>query len=237
MTLPSPKVPHISVNDLALFMVSSDTARSGIIRRAKVPQKPPIIRYRDVRGPVCEYLTNVSRGVNPLISAEAMFEQRMGDPSFSALMQDDARNSIEVIHGIQRMQNQLGQYDFRKAPERQPKLTIEGLKISIRADLLVAGTNRKGDELVGAGILRMTQSGEKSDGAISKRREMGLYVATLAKVHVDQNLAGNSLAANSLCMSIDVQHGEVFTAPTSITRRINDLSNACRFIVALWPTV
>lgn len=160
----------------------------------------------------------------------------MNDSSFSALMQDDARNSIEVIHGIQRMQNQLGQYAFQKAPERQPKLVMEGLEVSIRADLLVNGTNRKGDDLVGAAILRMTQSGETTDSAISKRREMGLYVATLAKAHVEQNLAGNSLAANPLCMSIDVQHGEVFTAPTSITRRMNDLTNACRFIVALWPT-
>lgn len=165
-----------------------------------------------------------------------MFDQRMNDPSFSALMQDDARNSIEVIHGIQRMQNQLGQYAFRKAPERQPKLVIEGLEISIRADLLLSGTNRKGDDLVGAAVLRMTQSGETTESAISKRREMGLYVATLAKFHVEQNLAGNSLPHNSLCMSIDVQQGEVFTAPPSITRRMNDLTNACRFIVALWPT-
>jgi hypothetical protein len=35
-------------------------------------------------------------------------------------------------------------------------------------------------------------------------------------------------------MSIDVQHGEVFTAPDSNTRRMNDLENACRFIAALW---
>lgn len=218
-------------------MVSSDTARAGIVKRAKSPQKPPIIRYRDVRGPVCEHLASASRNGNPLISAEAMFEQRMTDSSFSALMQDDARNSIEVIHGIQRMQNQLGQYAFREAPKRQPKLVIEGLEVSIRADLLVDGSSRKGDNLVGAAVLRMTQSGEKTESAISKRREMGLFVATLARAHAEQNLAGNSLPANKLCMSIDVQHGEVFTAPTSSTQRMNNLTNACRFIVALWPTV
>lgn len=82
-------------------MVSSDTARAGIVRRAKSPQTPPIIRYKDVRGPICEHLANPSRPVNPLNAAEAMFEQRQGDPSMSALMQDDAKNCIEVIHGIQ----------------------------------------------------------------------------------------------------------------------------------------
>lgn len=217
-------------------MVSSDTARAGIVKRAKSPQVPPIIRYKDVRGPICEHLASASRSGNPLIAAEAMFEQRQSDSSMSALMQDDARNSIEVIHGIQRMQNQLGQYAFRNAPQRQEKLLIEGLEVSIRADLLVDGTNRRGDDLIGAAVLRMTQSGETTESALTKRREMGLYVATMAKAHVEQNLAGNFLPTNNLCMSIDVQHGEVFTAPNSLTRRMNDLTNACRFIVAIWPT-
>jgi len=48
--------PQISANDLALFMVSSDTARVSIVRRSKHPKKPPIIRYRDVRGPIRAYL-------------------------------------------------------------------------------------------------------------------------------------------------------------------------------------
>jgi hypothetical protein len=38
-------------------------------------------------------------------------------------------------------------------------------------------------------------------------------------------------------MSIDVQHGEIFAAPDASTRRTNDLTNACRFIAALWDTV
>jgi hypothetical protein len=68
---------------------------------------------------------------------------------------------------------------------------------------------------------------------------MGLYVATLARLHVDQHIAAstNRAVANRLCMSIDVQHGEVFQAPDSNTRRMNDVENACRFIAALWPTV
>jgi len=216
-------------------MVSSDTARVGIVRRAKNPIRPPIIRYRDARGPICAYLTDMNRGLNPLISAEQLFEQRMNDTSESTLRQDDARNSIEVLHGIQRMRNQLGAFQFQDAPSRQPKLIIEGVEVSIHADLIVVGSNRAGDHLVGAAILRMTQSDTTSDVAVARRREMGLYVATLARAHVETNLAGNRTTASRLCMSIDVQHGEVFVAPPSVTRRMNDISNACRFIAALWP--
>ncbi len=228
------RTPRISVNDLALYMVSSDTARLGIIRRAKTPIRPPIIRYKDVRGPICQHLTDINRHGNPLSAAEAMFEQRRADPSETTLRQDDAKNSIEVIHGIQRMRNQLGPYSFEQAPFRQPKLIIEGVEVSIHADMLVHATTRAGVGQIGAAILRMTQSDVTSESAIAKRREMGLYVATLASVHVEANLSGNRQTASKLCMSIDVQHGEIFIAPASTVRRISDITSACRFIAALW---
>ena len=116
------EIPRVSINDLALFMVSSDTARLEIIRRAKHPQVPPIIRYRDVRPPLCRYLSDRLRSVNPLVTTEAMFVQRSQDPSESALRQDDARHCIEVLHAIQAMANQLAAFDFHAAPQSQPTL-------------------------------------------------------------------------------------------------------------------
>jgi hypothetical protein len=90
-----------------------DTARIGIIRRAKNPQTPPIIRYRDTRTPICAYLSDGSRRVNPLVAAEEMLKQRAEDASESALRHDDAKQSIEVLHAIQRMQNQLRPFILR----------------------------------------------------------------------------------------------------------------------------
>ncbi|MFT0876458.1 hypothetical protein VRZ08_07835 [Rhodopseudomonas sp. G2_2311] len=224
------------MNDLALYMVSSETARIGIVRRAKAPQIPPIIRYRDARGPICAFLTDLRRDVNPLVVAEQMFTQRMSDPSESALRQDDARQSIEVLNAVQRMRNQLAPYEFVPAPADQNRLTLGGVEVSVRADLLVYGSSR-GTNLIGAAVLRMTQDDADSDAARSKRREMGLYVATLARLHIEQNISSDRQVANRLCMSIDVQHGELFAAPDANTRRMNDIENACRFIAALWPQV
>jgi hypothetical protein len=215
-------------------MVSSDTVRVGIIHRAKNPQTPPIIRYRDARVPICTYLSDLNRRVNPLIAAEEMFRQRSEDPAESALRQDDARQCIEVLHAIQRMQNQLRAFEFLAAPAEQGRLQVAEVEISVRADLLVHGSAR-GQDQIGAAVLRMTQDDADSEAARSKRRDMGLYVATLARLHVDQNIPSNRTVANRLCMSIDVQHGEVFQAPAANTRRMNDVENACRFIAALWP--
>jgi len=113
---------------------------------------------------------------------------------------------------------------------------MSAVEISVRADLLVHGTAR-GREQIGAAILRMTQDDAETDAARARRQDMGFYVATLARVHLESNIRSNREPTNRLCLSIDVQHGEAFACPNSNTRRRNDLENACRFIAAMWPTI
>jgi hypothetical protein len=165
-----------------------------------------------------------------------MFRQRSEDPSMSALRQDDARQSIEVLHAIQAMANQLAGFDFHPAPRNQPSLMMADVEVSVRADLLVHGVSR-GREQIGAAILRLTQDDAATETARSRRQDMGMYVATLARMQLDTNFQSNREPANRLCLSIDVQHREAFACPTSNTRRRNDIESACRFIAAVWPSI
>jgi len=226
--------PRISVNDLALYMVSSDTARLSIIKRSKYPQKPPMIRYARIREPIRVYLSDPIRNVNPLVAAEQMLVQLSSDSSQKPLVREDAKLSIEVLHALQGMANKLGPLDFHLAPARQGKLLISGVTVSAHADLLVHGTS-KGEDQFGAAILRMTQDDAETEAAKSKRKEMGQYVAAIASLHAEQNLESDRAPANRLSMSIDVQHGEIFPATNSNTRRISNIQSACTMIAALWP--
>ena len=237
-TSPKPPrpTPRISANDLALYMVSSDTARLGIVRRAKIPPTVPLIRYKDVRPPIVAYLSDGNRRVNPLTSAEEMFHQRTLDRAQGPLRQDDALKSIEVLRAVHGMANRLAEFDFHEASATQPKLIMGGVEVSIRADLLVHGSS-KGKNQIGAALLRMTQDDADTDEAKAKRQSMGLYAATMIRRHVDEHLRGAREPANRLCLSIDVQHGEVFVAPNSNTRRASDLESACRMIAAIWDQV
>lgn len=228
--------PRISVNDLALYMVSSETTKLAIIKRSKYPQKSPMIRYRDARPPICAFLSDPGRNVNHLVSAEEMFEQRKADLSVSPLKRDDAQNSINVMHAIQGMANKVKGYDFHPAPAKQSKLVISGVEVSVHADLLVHGA-KKGVEEFGAAVLRMTQDDAETDAAKAKRKEMGLFVATLARLHVENSFESNRQPANRLCMSIDVQHGELFVAPDSNSQRIKNIEAACQMIAMVWPSV
>lgn len=184
-------------------------------------------RYQDVRSAIKSFLSDLTRRDNPLQTAIEMFEQRAADPTMSDLQQDDARQSIEVINALRTMNNKLAGYQFRPAPHSQPKLMISGVEVSVRADLWVYGS-RRSEEQIGAALLRMTQD----DGA--RRDEMGRYVATLLRMHLDQNNPSNRIPTNRLCMAIDVRNGNVFAAPNSNARRISDLEAACRFIHAMW---
>lgn len=211
-------------------MVSSDTARMGIIRRAADPQPYVTTRYQDARAALKAYLSDMARRGNPLREAETMFEQREADQSQSDLRRDDARQSIEVIQAVRSMDNQLARFNFVDAPHSQPKLNVSGVEVSVRADLWVYG-ERQGVEQIGGAILRMTQD----DGA--RREDMGRYVATLMRMHLDQNNPTNRTPNNRLCMAIDVRHGQVFQAPNASARRISDLQAACTAISALWGRV
>ena len=92
---------------------------------------------------------------------------------------------------------------------------MAGLEVSVFADMLVFG-NAKGEDQIGAALLRMTQDDASTDAALEKRRQMGLFVATMVRLHVDQNIQSERKPTNRLCMSVDVQHGEVFVAPNSM---------------------
>ncbi|MBJ2153880.1 hypothetical protein [Paracoccus sp. IB05] len=232
----SPDSPRISANDLALYMVSSDTARLGIIKRAAEPQTFVVTRYKDVRPTVKAFLTDLARSNRPLVQAEAMFAQRAEDPAETPIRQDDARQSIEVLRALQAMSNQLSSFSFHDTPQSQPKLTIAGVEVSVRADLWVHGASR-GVEQIGGALLRMTQDDAETPSAATKRRDMGLYAATLMRLHLDGNNPSDRTPANRLCMSIDIRHGQVFAAPTSNARRMSDIEAACRGIAALWGTV
>ena len=226
----------MSANDLALYMESSETARIGIIQRALEQPAYTVIRYRDARDAIRAFLADPARNIKPLVIAEQALSHRSGDQSGSALRQEDARLSIEVLHAMQGMQNSVAPYSFTLAPARQKKLWIAGVEVSVHADLMVQGLGRDADK-VGAAMLRMTKDDASSSIAKERRKRMGLYVATLVSMHVGHNISTTRQLSNKLCMSIDVQHGQVFTAPPSNTRRVNDLTNACRFIASLWGRV
>lgn len=217
-------------------MVASETGKVGIIRRSRESVTPQRVRYSDVRKTLRTYLGDISRPRGVLNAARDRFEQRAEDPSLGTFSREDARLSLDVLDSFGRMQNQLGGIAFRTAPARQAPLRLAGIEVAVNVDVLVQ-RSRNGAEQIGGALFRFTKADEETDNATAKRRDMGLYAATLVHMQVTQNLAGNHQPHYQLCMSVDVQAEELHYAPRSFAQRAQNLENACMFIAAMWDRV
>lgn len=229
--------PRISANELAKYMVASETGKLGIIRRAKESGTAGRVRYSDVKDALKAGMADPVNERRILAVAGARFEQQKDDPASSPWYQEDAAKSVDVLQSYAGMRNQLAGMDYQPAPSRMPKLQINGVAVSVQLDLLIHRDARTGPQIGGL-IFRMTKPDEEeSEGAASTRRNMGLYVATLAHMQIAANFSTNRTPTKQLCWSVDIQAGDRHVCPNSILNRQNDLSNACMFIAALWDRV
>lgn len=218
-------------------MVSSDTARMGIIKRAKQSGTAQRPRHKEVRNAIRAALVDPINERRLLAAAYATFEQQQNDASLSALARDDAAVSLEVLNAMAGLKNQIATHDFVYPPMKQPALMVAGVKVTVTLDVLIhgSGTNK---EQIGGALFRFTQP-EEEDGsrAATRRREMGIFAATLVRMQVAENFANNRTPAYPLCWSIDVQCGEIHVAHRSFQQREQNIENACRFISAMWGSV
>jgi len=214
-------------------MVASETGKLGIISRARESVTPTRVRYSDVRKALKAHLSDNTRPRGILAAARDRFEQRSEDRSLGPFAREDARLSLDVLDSFDRMQNKLGGIAFRPSPLRQPPLILSGIEVAVTVDVLVTRSSRGADQIGGA-LFRFTKADDETDGATSKRRDMGLYAATLVHMQVGQNLAGNHTPSFQLCMAIDVQAEDIHYAPRSFAQRAENLENACLFIRRMW---
>jgi hypothetical protein len=227
-------VPRITANELARYMVSSDTAKIGIIRRARESTTPPRARYSEIRSALRTGLCDPVNERRILAAAKTKLEQKADDPASSSYARDDASKSLDVLECFTDMRNQLAGFDYQKAPNRQSPLIIHGVSVSVNCDILIHSENR-GSQEIGAVLFRFTKPDEEESlGAASKRRDMGAYAATLVHMHLTAIDTGDRTPSYKLCWSADIQGKEVHAAPKTYSQKAQNIANACRFIAAIW---
>lgn len=215
-------------------MVSGDTGRMGIIRRAREKKSVVAVRYSDVRTATAAAMCDPIKGKHILATAYQSFEQKASDASLSPWAREDAAKSLDVIESFGKMKNQLVGFDFVQAPPKQSPLALGGVAVSVNCDVLIHRPV-KGVPSIGAALFRLTKPDEdESDKAKAKRDQMGRHVATLVLMQVGASLAGNLQPAFELCWSIDVQTGEIYKAPKNTKALATSMENACQFIAAMW---
>lgn len=224
--------PQISANDLALYLVSTDVGKLGIIRRNKHQSKHAVSPYQDCKRWITRFLLSDVRDRTILASGIEYFENLAEDPSTITSKREDAKRSKTALDAFFAAYNalELGKIDFRPAPKLAP-LMIKGVKVSTTLDLLTV-TPVKGVEHQGGVILRLTQADESD-----RRDDMGGYSATLAHMQVEDKRPGRGEPLPRICLSIDVQNRTRYEAKAGASRRRSNIEAACTMIKSIWPTL
>jgi hypothetical protein len=162
-------------------------------------------------------------------------DQKLSDTSSSNFARQDARSSLTALEAFLRSErNLLSGYNFTRASARQTPLQIGGVEVNVQLDLLIQ-REKNGRVECGGALLRLTKADEdETDGAAGKRRDMASYAATLAQIQVRASQPDGTVVVPELCLSIDVQSGEVQPSSRNFLTRAQRLEAECRFIGALW---
>lgn len=227
------ETPRISANELAKYMLASETGKLGIIRNSIRSTTAPRVRYKHAKTCIKDFLSSGNRDMAPIHAKIADLQRVADDDSATPFAKEDSRYSIDALNSFMRLQNQIPNYEYVKVPTRgQPHLNMNGVDVSVNLDLMAHRTYRSRQQ-VGGVICRFTKSDSDTPAAISKREDMGRYVATLAHIRASES-AGNRDTYRGLSMSVDVQFGQAIQCPASYAQRVQNIENACRFISAMW---
>ena len=221
-------------------MVATDIGREGIIRNARWQGTVRVVRYRDARACLTRFLADRARSHRIIEEGKARLDAVLGDPSASAFKQEDARSSIVALNNFQRTWNQLGigGLNFERPASRLPPLTLDAVEVGVALDSIVRANGPGLPSRVGGLLLRMSRGVDgESDGAASKRREIGRNAAVLVYLCVSEHLTGLGTPSAEHCYSIDVQHGEAHQAPRNYLAITDNMLAACRAIAAMWDSV
>ena len=86
-------------------------------------------------------------------------------------------------------------------------------------------------------FLRLTKDDTRSNVSRQKREEMGTFVATLIHMLMTKESFYDGSLHFSLCLSIDIQYGEIFLARRNYKAKQKNVESACRAISSMWSSV
>ena len=218
-------------------MVASDVGREGIIQRARWQGTAAVVRYRDARRAMVRFLADPHRSPRIVLDARDRLEAQSEDPAARPFTREDARASAAALDAFQAGLNEFGfgGLRFEAPPPGLGPLGIEEVAVTVSLDLVVRAADRRRGELVGGVLFRLSKGADgETEAAAARRREVGMYAATLVHMACAEQLDGFGAPSPSHCFSVDVQRRERHRASSQYLTREANLRAACRSIRRSW---
>lgn len=225
--------PRLSANQLGEYLIASPTRRKTIVRDAKFPKTAMVARYEGARGGIADYLCDLGRKQGILFDAIDSIQTKLSDGEASDWKKNDCHLSIEAIQAFQHSYNSLGLNSIECRPVfgAQPKLSIEGVDVSVSLDATTHRKDKKGNDIVGGVILLFS----KAETSGTARKERCTTSAVLAAIFAEKFLSHYGKADPKICFSVDVFGGKSYKAPNTYKKKLDNMHTSCEEIALRWP--
>jgi len=217
--------PRISVNPLCEYVYATATRRGSIIKNSKEKPTYMTVRYNHAEEILSFYLAQSTVDVKILtdqiyslntIKYKSDFEKRCATISAEALSAFLRKESyVKKILSLYK--------SFMTIEETKHKLIINGVQISIRPEIILRDTLGKQQ----LGFVKFYFS--KSVPLTQERAEL---IACVGKHYFESE--HHLPLLNKNCFVLDVFRGEIFSAPKSHVKRMNDIYASCQEIADRW---
>jgi len=220
------KNPVVSLNKLGEYLTAKPARRAKIVVDQKRPKEFIVTRYKEATTAIVHFLEDGGDNIDILDAAISKLESKRARTPFQ---EQDRVLSIEAIHAFQELYSThaFEGIGCRRAPTGSPKLEFGGVAISVAPNLIVRGSNRRGETLLGEVKLHFS----KTHPLVT---EAGEYIGTTLFEHATRTLSDQGKVDVRCCLSVDVFAKQIYMAPRAFKKRKQDIEAACAEIALHW---
>ena len=219
--------PRMSANKLGEYLTASPVRRRRIVKDQKHPPEFQVARYTEAQSAIAEFLVSGRTDDAILFRVLDRLQAASARSGWDAQRIQDCSQAIEAFMDFPEMAL-LHRMNAVQGDPNPPQLNIADVRISVRPEIILHGSDRLGSPTVGAVKLYIGKSNPLTD-------ESGLYVATILHQFVSEYCSESGKVDLQACAVFDVFGRRFYVAPRSFIRRRHDIEAACEEIARAWP--
>ncbi len=203
--------PRISINKLGEYLVATPARRLRIIKDQKNPRNFIVTRYQEATEAIISFLEDGARNDTIIETAIDVLLQKSNLTEFQ---EQDRDCSIEALESLLDIADEINLDGFqcKRGELEQPRLTIAGVSISVRPEIIITGTNRTGDITIGLLKVYLAKSHPHTEQA-------GSYIGTVLHQFAMHYLGEKGTVNYRHCQTLDVfrkknTHRSTLISPT-----------------------
>jgi hypothetical protein len=220
--------PRISVSKLGEYIDANPLRQRSLLLDQKYPAGFIVPRYTPAEHVIKTYLAAFPRNDDPLVQA---YERLINISTGTQWEVDQAKLCAEAVLSFAEVADELwdGGFTFRPSDNDVPLLSVAGVDISVRPEVLVEHKERG---YRGAAKIYFSKTYPLS------AESSAAYATTVVHQWAGMlNPPSGLPLSHKACLLVDVFAKKIHYAPASFKSRMKHVDAACQTITAVWPTL